>query len=291
MKHSNTATAATLGCCKREAEIAGSVSRNTKNQTDSSIFTGGAEPEEAQIPTCFFTSWEFPKSEGKNNWVICKKPQAKQWYFIVINPTQVLLAPSWWEGKLFDQILSLVVSPSTSSLHSNPNAKGTSTRTCPTTSIFLDGGTQGWLPGLRQVISISFVPMKVWAAKNRWEHEVGHLMKSLSVSVRLHAGEDTRKDVRGQEHRRQHIRVCDNVCERKKIDMRAVHGVTSFHSMNKHRWVCRRVMNSTRNPSKSKSMEETQDIDESNITVELLRRTEPHVNFSLYCILLFSTKY
>lgn len=28
---------------------------------------------------------------------------AKQWWPVVLNPTQVLLAPSWWEGKIFDQ--------------------------------------------------------------------------------------------------------------------------------------------------------------------------------------------
>lgn len=55
MEQSNRATAASLGCRKREAEIAGNVSRNMKiRQTLQS--SGGMEPEEAEISTCFFTS-------------------------------------------------------------------------------------------------------------------------------------------------------------------------------------------------------------------------------------------
>jgi len=76
-------------------------------------------------------------------------------------------------------------------------------------------------------------------------------MKSLSVSVRLHAEEDTVKDVRGQEQRRQHIRARDNVCVcvRKKTDVRAGCGATSFHSTYEHVWVRSRVMKSARSPS------------------------------------------
>lgn len=52
MKQSNRATAASLGCRKREAEIAGNVSRNMKiRQTLQS--SGGMEPEEAEISTLF----------------------------------------------------------------------------------------------------------------------------------------------------------------------------------------------------------------------------------------------
>lgn len=76
-------------------------------------------------------------------------------------------------------------------------------------------------------------------------------MKSLSVSGRLHAGEDTMKDARGQNHSRQCIRVCnrEGVEARKKIEVRAGHGVIAFHITNKHIWVCRRVMKSVRSPS------------------------------------------
>lgn len=151
------------------------------------------------------------------------------------------------------QILSLLVPPSTSSLQGNSNAWGNSTRTCPYHQHLLAGGSRDWLPGLRHITSISLVPheglsnqeqMRAWGGP---AHEKPECQCETACRGRFHEGCERTK-TQETVHKSLWQCVCVCVCVRKKTDVRAGRGATSFHSTNEHVWVHRSLMKSAKSP-------------------------------------------
>lgn len=191
-----------------------------------------------------------------------------------VNPTRVLLAPSWWKGKIFDQ-RQPALEPSGTSQHL-PSERGL----CQGLSL-PPAPSLWWEPRL----AWGTAPMRVWPPKTRREQEVDQ--ESQCEAARRERHREGRERTEPQQTARkglwQFACLCARGCVRKKRDVRGGQGVTSFHSMNKHVQVCGRAMESARSPSNGVSVWKWHRRTKNYHRAPEKNRTT-HM-FSLYCIL------